>query len=143
MRIEELLKNMLRSFFVITTGIIASMYIFCMVFYPAVNFTLNDIGRILIMALASSLLFFIFYSRKELGKKHMLIRQAIYLPVLLGVILFFAWRWDWVNVKNPKECAILILLIIGVFVAVLAANTYQDKKLADKLNDRLKKRYHS
>ncbi|MGL4607516.1 MAG: DUF3021 family protein [Eubacteriaceae bacterium] len=143
MRIEELLKNILRSFFVITTGIIISMYIFCMVFNPAANFGLNDIGRVLIMALASSLLFFIFYSDKELNKRQMLIRQAIHLPVLLGVLLFFAWRWDWVNVKNPKECGILILLIIGVYVVVLATNTYQDKKLADKLNDSLKKRYHS
>ncbi len=143
MRIEELLKKILRSFFVITTGIIASMYIFCLIFNPAASFTLNDIGRILIMALASSLLFFIYYSHKELDKIQMLIRQAIHLPVLLGVLLFFAWRWDWVNVRNPKECAILILLIIVVYVAVLAANTYQDKKLADKLNDSLKKRYHS
>lgn len=143
MRIEELLKHILRSFFVITTGIVVSMYVFCMVFNPAASFSLNDIGRVLMMAIASSLPFFIFYSRKELGKKQMLIRQVLHLSVLLGILLFLAWRWNWVNVNNPKECAVFTLLVIGVYVTVLAVNTYQDKKLADKLNDGLKKRYHS
>ncbi len=143
MRIDELLKNIFRSFFVITTGVVASIYVFCLVFNPTAYFTLNDIGRVLIMAVAGSLPFFIFYSRNELSKKQMLIRQAIHLPVLLGVLMFLAWRWDWVNMGNPKECAIFILLVIGVYVAVIALNTFQDKKLADKLNDSLKKRYHS
>lgn len=143
MRLEELLKNMFRSFFVITTGIVASIYVFCLVFNPAAKFTLSDFGRVLIMAVASSLPFFIFYSRKELSKKQMFIRQVIHLLVLLCTLLFFASFWDWVNISNPAECVLFILLVIGDYAAVLAINAYQDKKLADKLNDRLQKRYHS
>jgi hypothetical protein len=143
MRLEEVLKTMLRSFFVITTGIVASMFVFCHVFNPNVNYSLDDIGKILFMAFASDLPIILFYSRKELGKKQMLIRQAIHLPVLLAVLIYLTQLWDWVSMDSPKEAIVFVALIIVVYVLVLAVATYQDQKLADKLNNRLKQRYHS
>lgn len=143
MRIEELLKAMFRAFFIITTGIIASMYIFCLIFFPDASFSLDDIGRILLMAFASDLPFFLFYSRKELGKKQMLVRTAVHIPVLLAILLYFAHLWNWVSMNNPKEVVVFILLVLGVYAIVYAAGAYQDKKMADKLNDSLKERYHS
>lgn len=56
---------------------------------------------------------------------------------------FFASKWDWVNIDKPLEVAVFVLLILGVYAAVLAVAYYQDKKTADKLNDSLRKRYHS
>ena len=143
MRLGELLKTLLRNFFVITTGTTVSMYIFCLIISPDVIFTLEDIGGILLMAVASDLLFIIFYSRKELDKKQMRIRFAIHLPVLLVVLLLFAYIWDWVKLSKPIEVVLFILLVMGVYVVVFAIGVFQDKKTADKLNDGLKKRYHS
>jgi len=139
---EELLKLMFRSFFVITTGVVVSMYVFCLIFTPEATFYLEDIGRILLMAVAGDIPFIIFYSQKELSKKKMFIRFIIHFLVLLAILLYFAHLWDWVNLKSPKEVAVLILLIIGVYAIVVIAINYQDKRLADKLNESLKKRYH-
>ncbi|MCL1976471.1 MAG: DUF3021 domain-containing protein [Firmicutes bacterium] len=143
MRIGDLVKTMVHSYFVITTGIIASMYVFCLIFNRNAVYSLDDIGRILLMALASDLPFIIFYSRKELGKKQMLIRQIIHIPFLLAVLFYFAQLWDWVRMNSPTEVIVFIALVLVVYAAVLAIATFQDKKLADKLNDRLKQRYHS
>ncbi|MGL5255372.1 MAG: DUF3021 family protein [Brevinema sp.] len=143
MRIEEVIKSIVRSFCVITTGVTASMYIFCLVFNPTVNFTLTDIGRVLFMAIVSDLTLFIFYAPKEISKIQMLIRQITHLITLLCVLLFLAVRWDWVDIKNPVQCLILLLLISIVYVAVLLVNTYNDKKVADKLNEIIKNRYTS
>ena len=134
---------MVRSYFVITTGIVASMYVFCLIFNREAVYSLDDIGRILFMALAGVLPFILFYSRKELGKKQMLIRQMIHIPVLLAVLIYFAQLWDWVSMGHPKEIIVFIVLVLAVYAVVLAVVNYQDKKLADKLNDRLKQRYHS
>ena len=142
MRIEDLIKTMVRAFFVITTGIVASMYVFCMIFNKDAVFSLDDIGRILLMAFASDIPFLIFYSRMELGKKQMLVRQIVHIPVLLAVLFYFAWLWDWVSLNRPKEIIVFIVLVTIVYVIVLTVALYQDKKLADKLNDRLKQRYH-
>ena len=142
MRIGDLLKTMVRAFFAIVTGIVASMYVFCLIFNQDAVFSLDDIGRVLLMAFASEIPFFIFYSRKELDKKQMLIRQAIHVPVLLAVLLYFAQLWDWVSMSHPKEIIVFIALVIIVYAMVLAFAIYQGKKLADKLNDRLKQKYH-
>lgn len=143
MRIEELFKIMFRSFFVITTGITASMFVFCLIFYPDVKFTLDDIGRILLMALACDLPYFIYYSRRELKKKQMLVRTAIHLLLLIAVLLYLAHIWDWVSMSRPIEVTVFILLVMCVYIIVFVVTSYQDKKLANKLNDRLKERYHS
>lgn len=142
MRIGELFKKMFYSFFVITTGVVVSMYVFCLIFYPDVSFSLADIGKILLMALASELPYIIFLSRKELSREQMLIRYIIYGPVLFAILLFLAHIWDWVDIRKAAEVIVFFVLVAGVYIGVLSITAYRDKKLADKLNDSLKERYH-
>ena len=139
---EELLKFIFRSFFVVTTGIVVSMYVFCVIFNPTATFSLDEIGRILLMAVMSEIPHVIFYSQKELSKKEMFIRMIIHFPILLAILLYLAHIWDWFNLNSPKETGAMIFLILGVYVIVFVTTTYNDKKLADKLNESLKQRYH-
>lgn len=143
MNAEEILKTMFRSFFIIATGIVISMYVFCLIFYPDASFTLYDIGWILKLAFISDLPYLLFYSNKELSKKQMYIRKSVHLPVLLAVVLYFAYLWDWVDLNHMKEVIVLLLLILIVYVVVFAITICYDKKLADKLNHRLRERYRS
>lgn len=141
MRIEEILKTMFYSFFVIATGIVASMYVFCLIFYPNVSFSLNDIRAILITALACDLPFFIYYSKRDLSKKQMFIRTIIHFFVLLTVLIYLSHLWNWISLNEPREVAIFVLLVVVVYVIVSSIISYQDKRLAKKLNDNLKERY--
>jgi len=143
MRFEEMIKTMIRSYFVITTGIVVSMYVYCLICNPNVNFSLDDIGRILIMAGASDLPYVIFLSRRELGKKQMLIRKIIHLLVLSAVLLYFASVWDWVALNNAKQVEVFLLCVLAVYAIVCLTIKFRDKKLTDKINNRLKERYHS
>ena len=143
MRLEELLKNMLLSFFVITTGVIVSMCVMCLIFDPDATFPVETFGIILLTALVCDLPFFIFYSRKELGKKQMLVRTIIHFFVLLAILLFLSQLWNWVDLNNPKEIVVFILLVSAVYAIVRVTTAYHDKKLAIKLNESLKQRYHS
>jgi hypothetical protein len=143
MNIEELLKAMFRSYFMIATGTVASMYVFCLLFYPNAVFTLHDIGRILLMAFFTDLPFLIFYSGKELSKKQMYIRQSVHLLAILTIVLYFAYLWNWVSLTRTKDVLVFLLLVLVVYAIVFMTTTYHDKKLADKLNHRLRERYHS
>ena len=143
MPIKDLLKTMFHSFFVITTGVTMAMYISCRLLYPDTVLSVGDIGGILLLALFCDLSFLIFASGKELGKKQMAVRFCIHIPLEVAIVLFFASKWDWVNIDKPLEVAVFVLLILGVYAAVLAVAYYQDKKTADKLNDSLRKRDHS
>lgn len=143
MRKEELVKKMINSFFMITTGIVISMYVFCLIFNPDVRFTLADIGRIILMAAVSDLALIIFFCRRELNKKQMLMRYIIHFIVLSAILLYFSFLWDWVNPRDTKEIAVFLISILLVYVVIFLFNRYRDRKLSDKLNDKLKQRYDS
>lgn len=141
MRIKDLLKAMFYAYFVITTGAAVSMYISCLLFNPKGSFSPVDIGGILLVALVSDLTFFIFYSNKELSKKQMIFRFFIHIPTLLIILLYFAHLFKWVNIKSFIQVVVFILLVLGVYAGTLLISFYKDKKIADQLNDSLKKRY--
>lgn len=143
MRKEELLKKMIGSFFMIITGIVVSMYVFCLIFNPHVTFNLNDIGRIILMAAVSDLPLIIFLSTRELDKKQMLMRYVIHFIVLSAILLHFAFLWDWVNRKDIKEITVFLISVLIVNVAIFLTNRYRDRKLSEKLNERIKQRYGS
>jgi len=143
MNAEELLKTMFRSFFIIATGITASMYVFCLIFNPNARFTMHDIGGILLLAFLSDLPYLFFYSGTELSKKQMYVRKAVHLPVLFAIVLYFAYLWNWIDLGRIREVAVLVLLILFVYIIVFAISIHYDKKMADKLTHRLKERYHS
>lgn len=138
---EELMTAIVRSFFIIVAGTVASIGIFCAVFYPEAMFGIDIFPKILLTALASDALFIIFYSNKDISKKQMFVRQVIHAVLLLAVLLFFSYIWDWIDFGNAKEVAAFISLVLGVYAVVYAFVVYQDKKLADKLNSGLQERY--
>ena len=137
---HDLVRTMVRMLFLITTGVVISMYFFCLLFAPDASFSLSDIGRILLMSVAGDLPFVVFYSKKELSKRKLLVRQAIHIPILLTVLLCFAFRWEWVSIHNAKQIAVFVVLVLVVYAAVDLAVSLKDKKLTEKLNSRLKER---
>ena len=143
MPVRDLLKVMFQSFFVIVTGVTLAMYLSCLIFYPEAAFSPADIGGILFVGLLSDTTFLVFCSRKEVSKKEMLLRFCIHIPLVVAVVLWFAWRWNWINIHRTAEVAVYILLILGVYAITLAVSFYQDKKTADRMNDSLKERYHT
>lgn len=143
MNAENMLKKMFHSYFTIVTGIIASMYVFCLIFNPNASFSLHDIGGIFLMAFVSDLPYLLFYSGKELSKKQMYIRISVQLPVLLSIVLYFAYLWDWVSLSQTKEVLVFVLLFLFVYIMVYVTSKYHDQKLADRLNHRLRERYRS
>lgn len=143
MPIKDLIKMMFHAYFIITTGVVISMYILCLLFNPNGNFSPVDIGGILLVAFISDLSFLVFCSSKELDKKQMLLRFFIHIPMLLVILLYFAHLFKWVNMKSLKQVVVFILLVLGVYIGTLMISFYRDKKTADKLNNSLKKRYHS
>ncbi|HOO27539.1 MAG TPA: DUF3021 family protein [Lachnospiraceae bacterium] len=143
MWLEEILKKMAISFFIIVTGVVGAIYIFCLIFSPDAVFSLTDIGRIFLMAAAGDLPLMIFLSGTELTKKQMVLRKSIHFIVLSGILLYLAIRWDWVDPKSIKEVAVFLLTVLLVYVVVFFVSGYRDKKLTYKLNERLREKYRS
>lgn len=142
MHLKDLLKSMFHAYFVITTGATLSMYICCLLFNPNGNFSPTDIGGILLVAFISDLSFLIFYSKKDLNKKQMIIRFFIHIPILLITLLYFAHLFKWVNFKSLAQVIVFSILVLSVYIGTILISFLHDKKTADKISDSLKKRYH-
>ena len=141
MNLKSIIKNMIYSFFIIVTSILASMCIFTLIFNPEALFTLTDLLGIFITALITTSTTFIFYSKKELTKKQMRIRTIIHIVVLLAICLFLSQIFGWANFKNHIETFLFVLSVFGTYVLIYIFSEYRDRKLSDKLNESIKERY--
>lgn len=135
---RDFLKKMLRDFFTITAGCFLATTVYCSIFYHDVTFNLYALWTTVAMAVLTTLPHFIFYSRKELGKKQMLVRQIIHACVLLAIILTFAYTLGWIERGSIVQLAVFILLVGLVYSAVGFLSFHHDKKVARELNERLK-----
>jgi hypothetical protein len=142
MDIKEITRRMFYSFFVIFSGAVIAMYVYLLI-YEGGTFDLHYITALLVMAVLGDLSFFIFYSKKELSRKQMLVRFAIHLPTVVGIMLCVAGFMDWIPWHEPVKVISFVALVIAVYVLVVVMGEYQSKKMADKLTQKLRERYKS
>jgi len=135
---KDFLKKMLGDFFTITAGCFISTTVYCTIFYRGVTFDLYGMWSIIALGVVTTLPHFIFFSRKELGKKQMLVRQIIHACVLLSILLTFAYTLGWIDTASIIQPIVFILLVGMVYMTVGLLSFHHDKKVAEQLNMGLK-----
>lgn len=139
MTFDEIKNSMTRAFFVIATGAVFATGVFCAIFYPAAVFGVDMFFKILLLALSCDLLFFVFYSKTPLNRRQMIARTIVHMVLLIGVLLGFAAWWGWIEFTSVLEILVYCGLILVVYVGVLLFVGAKDKKLADSLNEAIRK----
>ncbi|MEN6461876.1 MAG: DUF3021 family protein [Syntrophomonas sp.] len=139
MEIKALINAMVRTFFIVTAGIVVSIAVFCSVLAKDATFGVNIFWRILFLAALTTLPFLVLYSPRELSKKGLLIRQAIHLALLISILFYLGYIWGWITMSKPIQLALYLFLIIIVYLAVKLLVFQKDKKVANQLNIGLKK----
>lgn len=139
MPLKELLSLMKNAFFVITAGIVLAAGTFCSVFAGDARFGIEIFWQVLLLAVLTTLPFFIFYSKKELGKRAFIMRAVIHGAVLVAILLGCGFWWEWIEITNIAQLAFYIALIAVVYALVLLFARQRDKKTARALNSGLEK----
>jgi uncharacterized membrane protein len=140
-REEELFRKLFSHYFVNVTCIVIAVFSFCRIFYPEAHLSTEDLSRILLMAAAGDLPLVIFYSRRELTRKELFIRKVIHFALVVGINLTLAYLWGWVNMAKGAEVVGLLLWVTIIYVGITLITDYRDRKVTDKLNDKLRERY--
>lgn len=138
MTLKEMLMTMLRSFFIIITGEIVAVWLFCTALVPEALFTVDFLSQMLLLTLACVALFVVFYSPKELGKVQVRIRMAIHLALLITIVLSLLIVWGWIEPCVPHVLAAVGLVLL-VYACVTCTVFYRDRQTAMKFNEVLKK----
>jgi len=140
MDIKEIVGNIFNNFFIIFTCSIVGMFVYLRIF--GVEFApLHDIAALFVASILTSSAEIVLHSRKEPKRFEMFVRTALHLLVVAGIILSVATYMGWILWSVPITVIRFIGLIIGTYIAISTIVFYQTKKLADRLNEKLKERY--
>jgi len=119
---------------------VLAMYIDRLVFSGNI-IEVSTLTGLLAISILASFLPLIFYSKKELTRRQMLVRSGIHTLAILVVVLLVATIMGWIIWTEPFRIIVLtgLVIIMCVFTGLLAER--KSKKLADELNEKLKERY--
>ena len=140
MNYKDIGKNMFNNFFVVFTCIIIFMVIFYRIYGVYSISTTNIIG-VVVIAVLTSLAEIILHSKNEQSMLEVIIRTTIHFLVVLAITLVSASVIGLISWSNPMGVFSFALIVLAVYVVTGVINYFQTKKLADKLNEKLKERY--
>lgn len=140
MDIREFAREVFNTFFIIFTCAILGWLIHLRLLGAEIA-RLSDVTAIFIICIPTTLAGFVLYSKRELKRLELLVRHLIHLIIIMGIVLPAASHIGWILWSAPITVIRFVGMIMGIYIAVCVIDFYQSKKLADKLNEKLKERY--
>lgn len=140
-------KEMLSVMINICTRVVTLIFIVVSIFNKAgflyknteVSWGMNDILGVLIIGIASGLLFGLFYIKKNISGRIMLVLQIIYFLILNSILLFVGLYLGWFVKEFSSIIKMEIIFILIYFVVTLLLYFF-DFNEAKKINQRLQSR---
>lgn len=132
---DEFLRKNLTDFFIVVTCVTLLMSIFGLIYEPNQRFGYEAYFSPLIFGVIGVLPSFITYSKKELTIRQMMIRKALQLVVLEGLILSFGY---WIGAMKGSMMVPMAGSVFFVFLLVHIISYVIDSKQAAHLSQELK-----
>ena len=137
---KEFAKGILDSFYIIFTCSIVGLSVYLHILGSESAF-LRDIAGIFFISVFTSLIGFVFYSKRELGRLENFTRYAIHFILILAVALSVATIMGWIIWSEPITVIRFVMLVVGIWVAAHLIVYIQSKILVYQLNQKLRERY--
>ena len=121
--------------------LVASLHTLITGKFNKIHFSVKDILGVLLMGLVSGLAFGIFYIKKNMSAKLIVIVQIFYFLILNAVLLLIGLNLGWFKKEISSLVAMEIMFIVVYFVVTLLVylvDFNEAKKINQKLNDRKK-----
>ncbi|MNW49390.1 hypothetical protein D3C74_268060 [compost metagenome] len=136
MKYSELIKEMIRDFLIIFASIIIIIAILRQIFAPDVNFELKTIFTIMAFSFLGALTGIILYTSHAISENKMRLRVILHFFFLEALLISLAVILNLIH--SPLDILILALEIAAVYAIVRLLTYKNDKKEAQKINERLK-----
>ena len=137
MRGKELIRDMINTYFMLTTMILGVMTVLGTHFMPEVRFGYDQFETPLIYAAWGTLPNIVMYAKKELTMKQMLVRKLIQLVLVEVIVISVALPAE---IRENGNSALVISLASCVFVIYVLTHViewYQDSVTAKKMTEEL------
>jgi hypothetical protein len=134
MKLKDMLVSMFYTACVITTSMVFFIGLYLVLFTPHLIFDGRDMLGLIFTAFAGVLPTLIFVGKDKMSYKGVLFCRAIHLVLTAGIVFGCVMYFEWINTLNA------VYYLIDFFIIYIVANvvsTIRDKKLANKLNERI------
>ncbi|MFC9708407.1 DUF3021 family protein [Paenibacillus sp. NPDC056933] len=136
MKYSELIKELIRDFLIIFASIIIIITILRQIYAPDASFELNSIYTIMAFSFLGALTGIILYTPHAINENKMRFRLVFHFFFLEALLISLAVI---LNLVYTTSGILLLALQIAVVYAIVRLLTYRnDKKEAQKINERLK-----
>jgi len=134
---SEMIKKTVLTFFLVIAGTTISSAVFILIFYPSAELSVLFLWQIVMMSFVTALGNFIFFSRREIGKRQMKYRMLCHYLFINAVVFATAILCGWMNIRAIGQAIAMFCLISVVYLAVLLVNIHKESETAEALNRRL------
>jgi len=100
----------------------------------------SDIVAVSIMSVLLTISEIVLYSNRGIKRVEFFIRHVIRLVLLIIITLATATYRGWILWNNPVTVLIFLGFVMGAYIIGTAIIFYESKKMADKMNEKLKLR---
>lgn len=136
MKYSELIKEMIRDFLIIFASIIIIITILRQIYAPDASFELNTIFTIMAFSFLGTLTGIILYTPHAISENKMRLRVILHFFFLEALLISLAVLLN--LVYDTFDILLLALEIAAVYVIVRVLTYRNDKKEAQKINERLR-----
>lgn len=140
MSVKEILGMMARAYCIIVTGIVFGIWAGGTLLMPLARLSPRGLGHILLTAFVAVLFFFIFYSRRELSRREMILRVMIHFALLVPCMTLLAYLWSWLPKGEPAFFVAYLIIFLLIYITVFFGVFLKDVRLAARMNAALEKR---
>ena len=137
MRGKELIVDMINTYFMLTTMILAVMMLLGSYFMPEVRFGYEEFEAPLTYAAWGTLPSIVMYSKKELTIKQMLIRKVIQFVLIEVIVISVALPTESLKSGNGELVISLVVCVFLIYVLTHGIEWYQDSVTAKKMTEEL------
>ena len=137
---KKITREIIEAFFVVYTVAFIINGIF--LYLPGVEtIKVTLIFDMMLISIATSLPTIVVYSRRELKRRELIFRIFIQFVLTLSSALAVATYMRWIAWSVPTSVFGFSITVVLVFITAHGIFFFETKKLADKLNEKLKERY--
>ena len=132
MRGKELIRDMINTYFMLTTMILVVMAVLGTYFMPEIRFGYEQFETPLIYAAWGTLPNVVMYAKKELTMKQMLVRKIIQLILVEVIVILVALPTEILEGGNNALLISMVSCVFVIYVLTHIIEWYQDSISAKK-----------
>lgn len=137
MRGKELIRDMINTYFMLTTMILVVMTVLGTYFMPEIRFGYEQFETPLIYAAWGTLPNVVMYAKKELTMKQMLVRKIIQLILVEVIVILVALPTEILEGGNNALLISIVSCVFVIYVLTHIIEWYQESIAAKQMTEEL------